>query len=99
MNSLFEGNQQQDAHELLIALLTMLRDIKIPSALPSVNSEEEADFSTASAASSSSSKKSDKKKGKKSFLPSNGHVIGPATGVKQQQQQWKCSRCRNRTHS
>lgn len=81
MNSLFEGNQQQDAHELLIALLTMLRDIKIPSALPSVNSEEEADFSAASAA-SSSSKKSDKKKGKKSFLPSNGHVIGPATGVK-----------------
>merc|ERR1719225_445639 len=81
MNSLFEGNQQQDAHELLIALLTMLRDIKVPSALPSVNNEEDPDFSN-SVAASSSGKKSDKKKGKKSFLASNGHVIGPATGVK-----------------
>jgi len=83
MNSLFEGNQQQDAHELLIALLTMLRDIKVPSALPSVNNEEDhPDFSGPAVAPSSSGKKSDKKKGKKSFLASNGHVIGPATGVK-----------------
>merc|ERR1719266_2610142 len=81
MNSLFEGNQQQDAHELLIALLTMLRDIKVPSALPSVNNEEDhPDFSGPAVAPSSSGKKSDKKKGKKSFLASNGHVTGPATG-------------------
>jgi len=81
MNSLFEGNQQQDAHELLIALLTMLRDIKVPSAVPSVNNEEDPDFS-GSVATSTSGKKGDKKKGKTSFLASNGHVIGPATGVK-----------------
>lgn len=30
LNPLFEGNQQQDAHELLVMILTILEDIKIP---------------------------------------------------------------------
>ena len=68
MNSMFEGNQQQDAHELLIALLTMLRDIKVPST-PHVNSHHEDENYDIS------NKKADKKSklGKKSFLTSNGH--------------------------
>lgn len=70
MNSMFEGNQQQDAHELLIALLTMLRDIKIPPPGFHLNSdnlplEAENELKTGNANS--------KKKSKKSFLTSNGH--------------------------
>ena len=71
MNALFEGNQQQDAHELLIALLTTLRDIKIPTTPPkkaAALNNDECDL-----ADISSNKKAEKKsKGKKSFLISNG---------------------------
>ena len=31
---LFEGNQQQDAHELLVTLLTSLQDVQLPEATP-----------------------------------------------------------------
>ncbi len=80
MNSRFEGNQQQDAHELWIDLLTMLSDVKVPSpstattqtTSPQPHSEDEDVVDTA--------RKSEKKKGKKSFL-SNGHSLG-STGVK-----------------
>lgn len=68
MNSMFEGNQQQDAHELLIALLTMLRDIKIPP--PAANSLEDDQLVPEVPA-----KKGDKKKSKKSFLTSNSNGL------------------------
>lgn len=67
MNSMFEGNQQQDAHELLIALLTTLRDIKTPTTPPITNTNIPDDCEV------EISKKSDKKKHKKLFQSSNGH--------------------------
>jgi hypothetical protein len=33
---LFEGNQQQDAHELLVTLLTSLQDVQLPEPAPSI---------------------------------------------------------------
>jgi len=35
---LFEGNQQQDAHELLVTLFTHLQDVKVPGDLPKTDS-------------------------------------------------------------
>lgn len=35
---LFEGNQQQDAHELLVTLLTSLQDVKVPDSSSSLQS-------------------------------------------------------------
>lgn len=71
MNSMFEGNQQQDAHELLIAILTMLRDIKVPS--PKVTNSYIDDNDTIDI---SGKKKSKSKKSSSSFLASNGHSNG-----------------------
>jgi ubiquitin carboxyl-terminal hydrolase 1 len=71
-NPLFEGNQQQDAHELLVMLLTMLQDIKIPTA-PTCSSVVADEESAAVAGEVGSAKKAEKKKSKKSFLMSNGH--------------------------
>ena len=68
MNSMFEGNQQQDAHELLIALLTTLRDIKTPTTPPVMTNYQEDE-----ATEISGNKKSEKKKHKKLFQSSNGH--------------------------
>lgn len=70
MNSMFEGNQQQDAHELLIALLTMLRDIKLPPPGSILNSSSEP------AADEMELKSSKKKSKKSSLLTSNGHGNG-----------------------
>ena len=86
MNVMFEGNQQQDAHELLIALLTTLRDIKIP---PS-NSSTITKSSTAynhddidhHSDISSKKEKEKKGKGKKSFLISNGNHNNSTSSVK-----------------
>ena len=77
MNSMFEGNQQQDAHELLIALLTTLRDIKTPTAPPLNANFHDDEINEVSVG----NKKSDKKKHKKLFQSSNGHSNN-ATSVK-----------------
>ena len=45
---LFEGNQQQDAHELLVTLLTSLQDVKIPDPLSRISSPDKPDSSDAS---------------------------------------------------
>lgn len=70
-----EDNQQNDVHEFLIKLLTMMWDIKMPfpKMQPPINNVEEDNHEAP--------KKGDKKKGKKSFLASNGHA-GINSGVK-----------------
>lgn len=72
-----EGNQQQDAHELLIKLLTMFWDIKPPpnnGSLP-ITPATSVPEDEGSGSDAPSGKKGDKKKGlKKSFLASNGHI-------------------------
>eukprot|EP00093_Oithona_nana_P010118 10118.XXX_122514_124844_1 [CDS] Oithona nana genome sequencing. len=86
MNALFEGNQQQDAHELLIALLTTLRDIKIPTTpstttkLSTAYNHDDIDHHSDI---SNKKEKEKKGKGKKSFLISNGnHNSSSSTSVK-----------------
>ncbi len=80
LNPLFEGNQQQDAHELLVCLLTTLQDINIPAAKtsnaahgvdPAASSEDAVDH--AALPPIPPKKEKEKKKGKKGFLMSNGH--------------------------
>merc|ERR1712038_491650 len=77
MNPMFEGNQQQDAHELLIALLTTLRDIKTPSPTPLTSLGgrlEENEDNLIEHSGGNFTKKSEKKKHKKLFQSSsNGH--------------------------
>merc|ERR1719192_2606811 len=76
-NPMFEGNQQQDAHELLIALLTTLRDIKTPSPTPLTSLGgrlEENEDNLIEHSGGNFTKKSEKKKHKKLFQSSsNGH--------------------------
>ena len=82
LNPMFEGNQQQDAHELLVTVLNTLQDIKIPVPPASLNNGSAAAAAAADAVDSSSSKED----GKKSKNKKSGKSIFYSGNSSQQQQ-------------
>jgi len=94
LNPMFEGNQQQDAHELLVTVLNTLQDIKIPAPSPAPNWASDGHANGVDAVDSAepppvvaaSQKKSSKKKSGKSIFyggsQNNSLLVNVSNGLR-----------------
>jgi len=69
---LFEGNQQQDAHELLVTLLTSLQDVQLPEVTPPPPSLPQPPDSHDSVSAKKSTKKKEAESSQQQQQPQNG---------------------------